>query len=129
MIEVSHLSRFYGNHRAVDDVSFTIASNTIVGFLGLNGAGKTTTLKVIAGLLPPSAGTVSVDGEDLASAPESFRQRIGFLPESPPLYTEQTGVTIRREREPASRLYCGGGEGRHKEGHGEEEERQRPSSG
>jgi ABC-2 type transport system ATP-binding protein len=90
MIEVSHLSRFYGNHRAVDDVSFTIASNTIVGFLGLNGAGKTTTLKVIAGLLPPSAGTVSVDGEDLASAPESFRQQIGFLPESPPLYTEQT---------------------------------------
>ena len=90
MIEVSHLSRFYGNHRAVDDVSFTIASNTIVGFLGLNGAGKTTTLKVIAGLLPPSAGTVRVDGEDLASAPESFRQRIGFLPETPPLYVEQT---------------------------------------
>ncbi|HCH64275.1 MAG: ABC transporter ATP-binding protein [Deltaproteobacteria bacterium] len=90
MIEVSHLSRFYGNHRAVDDVSFTIASNTIVGFLGLNGAGKTTTLKVIAGLLPPSAGTVRVDGEDLADAPESFRQRIGFLPETPPLYIEQT---------------------------------------
>ena len=90
MIEVSHLSRFYGDHRAVDDVSFTIASNTIVGFLGLNGAGKTTTLKVIAGLLPPSAGTVQVDGEDLASAPESFRKRIGFLPETPPLYVEQT---------------------------------------
>jgi ABC-2 type transport system ATP-binding protein len=90
MIEVSHLSRFYGEHRAVDDVSFTIASNTIVGFLGLNGAGKTTTLKVIAGLLPPSAGTVQVDGEDLATAPETFRKRIGFLPESPPLYTEQT---------------------------------------
>jgi len=90
MIEVSHLSRFYGNHRAVDDVSFTIASNTIVGFLGLNGAGKTTTLKVIAGLLPPSAGTVRVDGEDLADAPESFRKRIGFLPETPPLYREQT---------------------------------------
>ena len=90
MIEVSHLSRFYGDHRAVDDVSFTIASNTIVGFLGLNGAGKTTTLKVIAGLLPPSGGTVSVDGEDLADAPETFRKRIGFLPETPPLYTEQT---------------------------------------
>jgi ABC-2 type transport system ATP-binding protein len=90
MIEVSHLSRFYGDHRAVNDVSFTIASNTIVGFLGLNGAGKTTTLKVIAGLLPPSAGTVRVDGEDLASAPESFRKRIGFLPETPPLYVEQT---------------------------------------
>lgn len=90
MIEVSHLSRYYGDHRAVDDVSFSIAANTIVGFLGLNGAGKTTTLKVIAGLLPPSGGTVRIDGEDLAQAPESFRRRIGFLPETPPLYTEQT---------------------------------------
>ena len=90
MIEVSHLSRYYGDHRAVDEVSFTIASNTIVGFLGLNGAGKTTTLRVIAGLLPPSAGTVRIDGEDLATAPESFRKSIGFLPETPPLYVEQT---------------------------------------
>ncbi len=90
MIEVQNLSRYYGEHRAVDDVSFTIDSNSIVGFLGLNGAGKTTTLKVIAGLLPPSAGTVTIDGVDMASAPESFRKRIGFLPESPPLYTEMT---------------------------------------
>ena len=92
MIEVQNLSRYYGQHRAVDSVSFRIESNSIVGFLGLNGAGKTTTLKVIAGLLPPSAGTVTIDGVDMATAPESFRKRIGFLPETPPLYTEMTVV-------------------------------------
>ncbi len=96
MIEVQNLSRYYGQHRAVDGVSFTIASNSIVGFLGLNGAGKTTTLKVIAGLLPPSSGTVTIDGVDMATAPESFRKRIGFLPETPPLYTEMTVVEFLR---------------------------------
>ena len=60
MIEVQNLSRYYGRLRAVDDVSFAIDAHTCVGFLGLNGAGKTTTLKVIAGLLPPSAGTVKI---------------------------------------------------------------------
>jgi ABC-2 type transport system ATP-binding protein len=90
MIEVQHLSRYYGEFRAVDDVSFTIPSKNVVGFLGLNGAGKTTTLRVIAGLLPPSAGTVTIDGVDMATAPESFRKRIGFLPETPPLYGEMT---------------------------------------
>jgi ABC-2 type transport system ATP-binding protein len=96
MIEVQNLSRYYGQHRAVDSVSFRIESNSIVGFLGLNGAGKTTTLKVIAGLLPPSAGTVTIDGVDMATAPESFRKRIGFLPETPPLYTEMTVVEFLR---------------------------------
>lgn len=96
MIEVEHLSRYYGQHRAVDDVSFKIGDNTVVGFVGLNGAGKTTTLKVIAGLLPPSAGTVRVDGVDMATAPESFRKQIGFLPETPPLYTEQTVTDFLR---------------------------------
>lgn len=90
MIEVQSLSRTYGAHRAVDDVSFTIGQHQVVGFLGLNGAGKTTTLKLIAGLLSPSAGTVRVDGVDIADAPVSFRKRIGFLPETPPLYTEMT---------------------------------------
>ena len=98
MIEVDHLSRYYGQHRAVDDVSFQIGDNTVVGFLGLNGAGKTTTLKVIAGLLPPSAGTVRVDGVDMATAPESFRKSIGFLPETPPLYVEQYGHPMLRRR-------------------------------
>lgn len=90
MIEVESLSRYYGAHRAVDDVSFAIGENTVVGFLGLNGAGKTTTLKVIAGLLTPSAGSVRIDGVEMTSASVDFRKRIGFLPETPPLYTEMT---------------------------------------
>lgn len=90
MIEVQSLSRFYGSHQAVKDVTFSIAANEVVGFLGLNGAGKSTTLKVIAGLLPPSSGTVIVDGVDVSTAPTSFRARIGYLPEEPPLYKEMT---------------------------------------
>ena len=90
MTEVQSLSRYYGTHRAVDDVSFTVGENTVVGFLGLNGAGKTTTLKVIAGLLTPSAGSVRIDGVDMTGASVDFRKRIGFLPETPPLYTEMT---------------------------------------
>ena len=90
MIEVRNLSRYYGAHRAVHDVSFTIESNQVVGFLGLNGAGKSTTLRVLAGLLAPSAGSVVIDGVDLSEAAVSFRRRIGFLPESPPLYTDMT---------------------------------------
>ena len=62
MIEVRNLSRYYGDHRAVDDVSFSIEDSQVIGFLGLNGAGKSTTLKVLAGLLSPSAGTVTIDG-------------------------------------------------------------------
>ncbi len=90
MIEVEHLSRYYGEHRAVDDVSFNIGANTVVGFLGLNGAGKTTTLKVIAGRLPASAGTVRIEGVDMSEAPDTFRTRLSFLPETPPLYPEMT---------------------------------------
>ena len=90
MIEVQSLSRFYGAHQAVNNVSFSIQANEVIGFLGLNGAGKSTTLKVIAGLLPPSSGTVVVDGVDVTQAPVSFRSRIGYLPEEPPLYREMT---------------------------------------
>jgi ABC-2 type transport system ATP-binding protein len=90
MIEVQSLSRYYGSHRAVDDVSFTIRSNTVVGFLGLNGAGKSTTLKVLAGLLSPSAGSVKINGVEMSEAPVSFRKSIGYLPENPPLYLEMT---------------------------------------
>lgn len=90
MIEVQSLSRFYGTHRAVDDVSFTVQEHAVVGLLGLNGAGKTTTLKVIAGLLAPSTGTVKVDGVDVSEASVASRSQIGFLPETPPLYDEMT---------------------------------------
>ncbi len=88
MIQVSGLTRYYGSHPAVRDVSFRIESNEIVGFLGLNGAGKSTTLKVLAGLLLPNAGSVRIDDVDALEAPDSIRARIGFLPEDPPLYTE-----------------------------------------
>lgn len=90
MISVQGLSHYYGDRRAVEGLSFEIAANECVGFLGLNGAGKSTTLKVLAGLLVPTAGTVSVDGVDLVSASAAFRSRIGYLPEDPPLYREMT---------------------------------------
>jgi len=90
MIEVQSLSRFYGSRCAVDQVSFSIAENEVVGFLGLNGAGKTSTLKVLGGLLLPSGGEVTVDGVDMSANPTDVRSRIGFLPEDPPLYTEMT---------------------------------------
>jgi ABC-2 type transport system ATP-binding protein len=90
MIEVSNLSRYYGEFAALEDVSFRVDAGEIIGLLGLNGAGKTTTLKILAGLLPPSRGTVIIDGMNIETAPESFRSRIGYLPESPPLYLEMT---------------------------------------
>ena len=90
MIEVESLSRYYGSRCAVDRVTFSIAANEVVGFLGLNGAGKTSTLKVLGGLLTPCGGVVKIDGVDMGTHPTEVRGRIGFLPEDPPLYTEMT---------------------------------------
>ena len=86
MISVSSLTRYYGAHPAVADVSFSIADKEVVGLA--QRAGKSTTLKVLAALLMPTAGQVRIDGVDVLDAPDSFRQRIGFLPEDPPLYRE-----------------------------------------
>jgi ABC-2 type transport system ATP-binding protein len=86
MIEVRDLSRYYGKTPALRDVSFDIADKQIVGVLGLNGAGKSTLLRILAGMLLPSMGSVKVDGVDAVDAPDSLRSRIGFLPETPPLY-------------------------------------------
>lgn len=88
MIEVEGLTRYYGDFAAVQEASFSIESREIVGFLGLNGAGKSTILKVLAGLLMPSAGTVRVGGVDAVADPDALRTKIGFLPEEPPLYRE-----------------------------------------
>ncbi len=88
MIEACGLTRYYGNFAALSDASFTIQDREIVGFLGLNGAGKSTMLKILAGLLLPSAGSVKVGGVDAASDPDALRRSIGFLPEEPPLYRE-----------------------------------------
>lgn len=90
MITVEGLTHYYGDRRAIEGIRFQISEHEIVGFLGLNGAGKSTTLRVLAGLLVPSAGSVTIDGVDLVSAGSAFRARIGYLPEDPPLYREMT---------------------------------------
>ncbi|MBM73903.1 MAG: ABC transporter ATP-binding protein [Proteobacteria bacterium] len=90
MIKVNGLSRYYGDFAAIKDLSFEIKNNQVVGFLGLNGAGKSTTLKILAGLLSPSGGSVQIHEKDLLTAPASFRKNIGYLPEDAPLYKDMT---------------------------------------
>ena len=88
MIEVSHVSRNFGDFRAVNDVSFSIPTGQIVGLLGPNGAGKTTTMRMITGFLSPSSGTVKIDGIDITENPVEAKKKIGYMPESAPLYGE-----------------------------------------
>lgn len=88
MIEVSHVSRQFGTFRAVDDISFSIPTGQIVGLLGPNGAGKTTTMRMITGFLAPSSGTITVDGEDIATHPVEAKRKIGYMPEAAPLYSD-----------------------------------------
>jgi ABC-2 type transport system ATP-binding protein len=90
MIEVRGLTKYYGDHAAIADLNFSIARGEVIGFLGLNGAGKSTTLKVLGCVLLPTAGVVTVDGIDIARDPHEVRRRIGFLPDTPPLYNEMT---------------------------------------
>ncbi len=90
MIEVENLTKRYGPTLAVSDVSFQVQKGEILGFLGPNGAGKTTTMRIITGFLSPSAGRVRVAGFDVAEAPLDAKKRVGYLPESPPVYTDMT---------------------------------------
>jgi ABC-2 type transport system ATP-binding protein len=90
MIDVKGLTKYYGEHAAISDLHFSIARGEVIGFLGLNGAGKSTTLKVLGCVLLPTAGVVTVDGIDVARDPHAVRRRIGFLPDTPPLYNEMT---------------------------------------
>lgn len=85
-IEVAQLSKIYGEQKAVDNISFSLQKGEIVGFLGPNGAGKSTTMKMITGYLPPSGGTATVCGFDAVKDPMEVRKRVGYLPESNPLY-------------------------------------------
>ncbi len=88
MIKVRQLSRRYGKNTAVGNVSFDIGRNEIVGLLGHNGAGKTTVMKMLSGYLEPTAGTISIDGIDLATNPHPIQQQLGYLPENLPIYPE-----------------------------------------
>src|SRR5436190_1168348 len=90
MIEVDHVTKKYGSTAAVRDVSFNVEQGEILGFLGPNGAGKSTTMRIITGYLPATSGTVRVDGYDVAEDSLEVRRRIGYLPESVPLYTDMT---------------------------------------
>ena len=90
MVEVQQLTRYYGSFCALEDVSFSLHEGETVGLLGLNGAGKSTALKMLAGLLTPSQGSVQINGHDAAAASDKLKATIGFLPESVPLYGEMT---------------------------------------
>ena len=88
MIKVEGLSKRYARTLAVDNISFEVEKGQIVGFLGPNGAGKTTTMRVLTCFLPPTAGTAQVAGFDVLEQPLEVKKRIGYLPETPPLYPE-----------------------------------------
>lgn len=88
MIEVDHLTKRYGSFTAVDDISFQVGKGEIVGFLGPNGAGKTTTMRVLTCYLPASGGTARIAGFDIFEEPLEVKRKLGYLPESPPLYRD-----------------------------------------
>jgi len=90
VIEVQHLTKRYGPFTAVDDVSFRVEKGEILGFLGPNGAGKTTTMRVLTGYMPATDGTATVAGFDVFAQPVEAKRRIGYLPETPPLYPDMT---------------------------------------
>ena len=90
MIEVTNLTTKYGDHIAVDHLSFRVEKGQIYGFLGPNGAGKSTTMNIITGYLAASEGTVTIDGKDVQKDPEEAKRSIGYLPELPPLYVDMT---------------------------------------
>ena len=90
MIEISHLTKKYGTHVAVDDLNLTIEPGRIYGFLGPNGAGKSTTMNMITGYLGVTEGTIKINGFDILAQPEEAKKCIGYLPELPPLYMDMT---------------------------------------
>lgn len=90
MIEVSGLTKYYGNKKAVEDLSFTISSGEVVGFLGPNGAGKSTTMNILTGYLSATSGSAKIDGMDILDDPIEAKRHIGYMPEQPPLYFDMT---------------------------------------
>ena len=96
MIQVQHLTKRYGNFTAVDDLSFELENGHIYGFLGPNGAGKSTTMNMMTGCLAATSGTVLIDGCDIFEDARQAKKLLGYLPEIPPLYTEQTPLEYLR---------------------------------
>ncbi|MBR5524129.1 MAG: ATP-binding cassette domain-containing protein [Clostridia bacterium] len=90
MIEVKNLTKRYGTHCAVDDISFQVEEGQILGFLGPNGAGKSTTMNILTGYLSPTDGSVIINGHDILENPNEAKANIGYLPEIPPLYPDMT---------------------------------------
>jgi ABC-2 type transport system ATP-binding protein len=96
LITVDNLTKRYATKTAIEGMSFQVNKGEILGFLGPNGAGKTTTMRIIAGFMPPTDGSVKVDGFDVLDRPIDVRRRIGYLPETPPLYLEMSVVGYLR---------------------------------
>lgn len=90
MIQVEHLTKRYGGHLAVDDISFTVEEGTIYGLLGPNGAGKSTTMNILTGYISASDGKVTIDGHDVLEEASAAKACVGYLPEQPPLYVDMT---------------------------------------
>ena len=90
MIELAGLTKWYGRHKVVDDLTFRCGPGEVLGFLGPNGAGKSTTMKMLTGFVPPSAGTATVCGHDIRSDTLAAQKRLGYLPEGAPLYADMT---------------------------------------
>ena len=88
LIEVEHLSRYFGKLIAVDNINFTVKKGEVLGFLGINGAGKTTTMQMLSGGLAPSLGSIKINGVDILREPLLAKRSIGYLPDTPPLYKD-----------------------------------------
>ena len=96
MVEIKNLTKKYGQITAVNNISFRAEENEVLGFLGPNGAGKSTTMNMIVGYLPPTSGTITIDGIDISKNPKEAKSRIGYLPELPPLYMDMKVIEYLR---------------------------------
>ncbi len=96
MIEVAKLSKHFGSKTAVDELSFTVEKGEVLGFLGPNGAGKSTTMRMVTGFLPPSSGDAKICGISITQNPFEAKTKIGYLPESAPLYNDMTVIGFLR---------------------------------
>ncbi len=96
MVEITNLVKYYGENKAVDDISFTVQDGEVLGFLGPNGAGKSTTMNILTGFISATSGQVKINGYDILEQPQEARSCIGYLPEQPPLYKDMTVLEYLR---------------------------------